>query len=256
VNPVPATPRTVHVEHCMGTVFSIDIRDAGEWSAALACVAEWLHRVDATFSTYRADSPVSRLGRDDIALADCPPEVAEVLAACTTVTKETDGYFTAYPGGRLDPSGYVKGWAIERASTLLREHGSMNHAVNGGGDTQCAGERAPGQPWRIGLSHPLRPGQLTAIVELVDGAIATSGTSERGAHVINPKTGLAATDLASISVVGTSLTLVDAYATAGLAMGLGSLAWLSARDGYEALLVTPDGRARRTPGFRAAAATS
>jgi FAD:protein FMN transferase len=245
--------RTVHAEHCMGTVFSIDIRDGGEWSEAVADVVSWLHWVDATFSTYDDDSEVSRLGRGEISLADCPPEVAHALQASADLTAETDGYFTAYPGGQLDLSGYVKGWAIERASALLRNYGSANHAVNGGGDVQCAGESGLGKPWRIGLSHPHRPGQLTAVVELRDGAVATSGTSERGAHVVNPKTGLPAAELASFSVVGTSLTLADAYATAGLAMGPQSLTWLAGRSGYQGLLVTTDGRARRTAGFTGAA---
>ena len=245
--------RTVHVEHCMGTVFSIDIRDEGEWSAALAEVVQWLHRVDATFSTYLTDSPISRLGRGEISLPDCPSEVAQVLQACDAITMEMGGYFTAWPGGRLDPSGYVKGWAIERASEILREHGSNNHAVNGGGDTQCAGERATGEPWRIGLVHPLQPGRLTAVVTLRDGAVATSGIAERGAHVIDPTTGQPATTLASISVTGSSLTLVDAYSTAGLAMGPGSLQRLEQMPGYECLVVSAAGHASWTSGFIGAA---
>jgi thiamine biosynthesis lipoprotein len=244
-----APPRTVHVEHCMGTVFSIDIRDAGDWSAALRDVTRWLHYVDATFSTYQPDSPVSRLGRGEIELADCPYEVGEVLAACATLTQETDGYFSVRPHGLLDPSGYVKGWAVERASEILREQGSVNHAVNGGGDVQCAGERAPGEPWRVGLSHPLKPGQLTAVVELRNGAVATSGIAERGAHVLNPKTGLPATELASVSVVGASLCRVDAYATAALAMGRGGQAWLSGLAGTQSLVVAADGQRWQTAGF-------
>jgi thiamine biosynthesis lipoprotein len=233
----------------MGTVFSVDIRDAGDWSTAVADVVGWLDHVDATFSTYKPESAVSRLGRGEITVADCPPEVARVLSACATVSAETDGYFTPYPGGLLDPSGYVKGWAIERASEILRQYGSRNHAVNGGGDTQCAGERTPGEPWRIGLTHPLQSGRLTAVVALRDGAVATSGTAERGFHVINPKTGQPATVLASISVVGVSLSRVDAYATAGLAMGRDSLDWLADLAGYEGLIVATDGRASWTPGF-------
>jgi thiamine biosynthesis lipoprotein len=233
----------------MGTVFSIDIRDAGDWSTALASVVEWLHHVDATFSTFSSNTPVSRLDRGEIALADCPSEVRQVLDACAVLAVETDGYFTDQPGGHLDPSGYVKGWAIEHGSEILRDYGSTNHAVNGGGDTQCAGERAPGEPWRIGLTHPLRPGQLTAIVALRNGAVATSGIVERGPHVINPKTGQPAMELSSISVTGNRLTRVDAYSTAGLAMGRKSLQWIEALPDYEALIVAPDGTARSTPGF-------
>jgi thiamine biosynthesis lipoprotein len=246
-----AMPRTVHVEHCMGTVFSIDIRDAGDWSPALAEVVSWLHQVDATFSSYQADSPVSRLGRGELELADCPPDVRLVLADCAEVATQTDGYFTTHPGGQLDLSGYVKGWAIERASDILRERGSANHAVNGGGDIQCAGERAAGQPWRVGISHPLRPGELLCAVAIGKGAIATSGVAERGAHIINPKTGRPAIESASVTLVGSRLSRVDAYATAAIAMGTDSRKWLSELEGIESLVVAADGRRWQTARFPA-----
>ncbi len=89
------------------------------------------------------------------------------------------------PGGTLDPSGYVKGWAIQTASDILLAGGSTNHSVNGGGDVQCVGDSAPGQPWRNGVTHPQRPGDLVAGSGI---AVATSGTSERGHHVLNPHT--------------------------------------------------------------------
>ncbi|GAA4223161.1 thiamine biosynthesis lipoprotein ApbE [Streptosporangium album] len=146
-----------HVEHVMGTVFSFDVRHSGPGDAgqALTEAVAWLHRVDAVFSTYRPDSPVSRLGRGEIDLADCPPEVAGILDLCDAVTELSHGYFTAYPRGRLDPSAMVKGWAIERASDILTRSGAVDHCVNGGGDIQLAGTAAPGCPWRTGIAHPL-----------------------------------------------------------------------------------------------------
>jgi thiamine biosynthesis lipoprotein len=233
----------------MGTVFSIDIRDGGDWSAALADVVDWLHLVDATFSTYRPESAVSRLRRGELAVTDCPPDVAHVIAECEALAARTDGYFSAQAAGTFDPSGYVKGWAIERASDRLRERGSSNHTVNGGGDMQCAGCRAPGEPWRVGISDPLHPGQLAAVVEVRDGAVATSGNAERGAHVIDPKTGLPATELASVTIVGAHLRTVDAYATAALAMGHGCRTWLQGLDDVEALVIATDGSRWTTDSF-------
>src|SRR5450759_1820513 len=130
------------------------------------------------------------------------------------------------PAGRLDPSGVVKGWAIERASDILRAGGSANHAVNGGGDIQLAGEAAPGQPWRVGIAHPHQPGELVTVVSGRDIAVATSGTAERGDHIVNPVTGRPATELASITLVGRDLTTVDAYATAAAAMGNAAREWV------------------------------
>ena len=147
-----------HVEHAMGTVFSIDVRSPGVDQSAIDSVVRWLHWVDDVFSTYKPASQINRLACGDLAIEDCAPEVREILSRCDELTIETDGYFTAYPFGSLDPSGLVKGWAIQRASEMLTDAGSVNHCVNGGGDVQCAGSAQPGQPWRIGITDPLRTG--------------------------------------------------------------------------------------------------
>src|SRR6516225_3751987 len=178
--------RLRHAEHVMGTVVSFDVP---AWAdQVLGRVVSWLHWVDATFSPYRDDSDVSRFGRGALTLAECAPELAEVLAACADVAARSGGYFTVRPGGRFDPSGYVKGWAIERAAALLTQAGSASHLVNGGGDVQCVGTRpgpVPG-PWRVGVADPFRPGNLALVVHAADCAVATSGTAERGAHIYNP----------------------------------------------------------------------
>ena len=217
---------------------------------ALGDAVRWLHWVDATFSPYREDSDVSRFARGSAALADCAPELAEVLAACAEVSALSGGSFTTTPGGRFDPSGYVKGWAIERAATMLTAAGSARHTVNGGGDIQCVGDRGPGQPWRVGIAHPVRPGSLAIVVSGQDFAVATSGIAERGPHIINPHTGQPAVGLASITVVGASLAAADAYATAAFAMGPAARDWVESLDGYEAFAITPGGAAWQTSGFR------
>ncbi len=239
----------------MGTVVSFDVPDwAGRDSgggAALDRARQWLHWVDATFSPYRDDSDVSRFGRGSIPLAECAPELAEVLAACADVSARSGGYFTTRPGGRFDPSGYVKGWAIERAAAMLTAAGSAEHSVNGGGDIQCVGDRGPGQPWRVGIADPLRPGSLALVVTGQDFAVATSGVAERGAHIVNPHTGRPAAGLASLTVVGARLAATDAYATAAFAMGAAARDWVESLDGYEAFAVTPGGQVWQTSGFRA-----
>jgi FAD:protein FMN transferase len=251
---VPALkpPRTVHVEHCMGTVFTVDIRDGGSWGAAVADVVTWLHRVDALFSTYRPGSDISRMRRGELAASDADPCVAEVLGMCDQLKDETGGYFTPHwDGAALDPTGLVKGWAIERASSMLRRHGSRNHAVNGGGDIQVAGESSPGQPWRVGVVDPIDRTRVMAVVVGRDIAVATSGVAERGAHIINPCTGSPSTDLASVTLVGGSLAQADAYATAAFAMGAKALRWAEQLPAHEALVVARDGTAAATPGLLA-----
>jgi len=246
--PGPAR-RLRHAEHVMGTVVSFDVPDWAD--QVLGRAVGWLHWVDATFSPYRDDSDVSRLGRGSVTLADCAPELAEVLAACADVSARSGGYFTIRPGGQFDPSGYVKGWAIERAAAMLTAAGSAEHSVNGGGDIQCVGGHGPGQPWRVGIADPLRPGSLALVVSGQDFAVATSGVAERGAHILNPHTGQPATGLASITVVGASLAASDAYATAAFAMDPAARDWVESLDGYEAFAITPGGETWQTSGFRA-----
>lgn len=161
----------------------------------------------------------------------------------------TAGRFSVAPRGKLDPSGLVKGWAIERASALLTEAGLPDHHINGGGDVQLCGGPAPGEPWRVGLADPLEPGELITVVSGRDLAVATSGTAERGRHIIDARTGRAATALASITLVGRHLTDVDALATAAFVMGADARAWAEAWPGIEALAVTRDHSAWRTSGF-------
>ena len=244
----PAATAQRRVVECMGTVFSFDVRAPGVEPAALDEAERWLRHVDATFSTYRDDSVISRLARGAARLADCPAEVRQVLAECERLQELTGGYFTLHPGGRLDPSGLVKGWAIERAADVLADAGSLNHCVNGGGDVQCAGEAAPGQPWRVGIAHPFRRGELVAVAVGSGIAVATSGLYERGGHIVDP-TGSVPTALASISIAGTRLGETDAFATAAFAMGDAARAWVDAQPGYEAFAVRPDGSTWCTAGW-------
>jgi thiamine biosynthesis lipoprotein len=228
----------------MGTAFSIDIRDAGDWSAAIRDVVGWLHHVDAVFSTYKPGSDISRLRRGELRLEAADPNVARVLDLCAEVQATTGGYFSALVDGRIDPTGLVKGWAVERASERLRRHGAGNHSVNGGGDVQLAGQAAPDRAWTVGITDPHDRSRVLTTVSGRDFAVASSGVAERGAHILDPFTGRPATGLAGATVVGPSLTLADAYATAAFVMGVDAVRWLDGVDGYAGLLVTADGKVR------------
>ena len=244
----PGLERRRHAEPVMGTVVSFDVpARAGEpqGDGPLGDAVRWLHWVDATFSPYREDSDVSRFGRGAVPLAHCAPELAEVLEACAAIGERSGGYFTVTPGGAFDPSGYVKGWAVERAAAILTAAGSAEHSVNGGGDVQCVGDRR----WRVGIADPLHPGRLALVVAGRDFAVATSGGAERGAHIIDPHSGLPAAGLASVTVVGARLAETDAYATAAFAMGAAARDWVEGLDGYEAFAITAAGATWQTSGF-------
>jgi thiamine biosynthesis lipoprotein len=223
------------------------------------CVADLfadLRRADEVFSTYRPDSQIARWERGELALADADPTVPEVLDLCEAARLCTDGYFDARslpdplgPGRRFDPSGLVKGWAVQAAArhlTVLDGHG---WCVNAGGDVVVYAP--PGQaPWRVGIERPDDPGRLLATVEVAGGAVATSGSAHRGAHIVDPHRGRPADGLRAVTVVGPSLMWADVYATAAFARGGGAHRWLGAVEGYEALVVDHSGRVETTPGWR------
>jgi thiamine biosynthesis lipoprotein len=242
----------------MGTVFSFDVR-GGEPLAVQAALREavaGLHRVNEVFSTYRDDSQVSRLARGELTVADCDPEVAEVLELGAEAERLSDGWFSTRYEGRLDPTGIVKGWAVERAARRVAESGATGVSVNGGGDVQLLGVPGPERPWRVGVSDPLRPGGLAAVVSAAGAselAVATSGTAERGAHIVDPRTGRSAvTDLLAVTVVAPTITWADCWATAAFAMGSREgLAWLESLPDVEALLITAGDEVRCTGGLAA-----
>jgi thiamine biosynthesis lipoprotein len=242
-----------HVEHVMGTVFSFDVRTppTPQIRAALTSAVAWLHHVDAVFSPYRPDSQISRLRDGTLTLERCDPDVRDILELCAELGAETGGRFTASPGGRLDPSGAVKGWAIEHASDLLFAAGAVDHCVNGGGDVQARGEPAPGEPWRIGVADPRDRTRVAAVIEGRDVAVATSGTAERGPHILDPATGRPANALLSLTLAGHSITRTDALATAAFAMGADARTWLATRPDLHAYTVTATGTTHTTPAFTA-----
>ncbi|HTZ94281.1 MAG TPA: FAD:protein FMN transferase [Streptosporangiaceae bacterium] len=245
------------LEHVMGTVVTIDVfpaRPADDaWTADLRQrldqASAVLHRADEVFSTWRPDSPVSRFRRGEILLNDAPPEVATVMSACEVARQLSGGWFDpwAMPGG-FDPTGYVKGWAAQHALAALDDLAMHGALVNAAGDIASTGRQPSGDAFRIGIADPDHPRRLAEIVELT-GCIATSGTYERGSHLIDPHSGLPAARAASASVVGPDLGLADALATAIAVAGADGLEVVERLAGYEALVVGSDGRRHPTSQF-------
>ncbi len=243
-------PTVRFVEHVMGMPISLALRGAhaddaaglGAWEEAVATLRD----VDRVFSTYRADSHVSRLARGEITIDGCPPEVAEVLALGELARVQSRGAFDVRRPGPdgvplLDPSGVVKGWAVERAARPLRTLRGTDFCLSAGGDLVCHVD-APDRPaWRVGVEDPHDPSRLKAVVPVRHGAVATSGLAHRGAHLVDARTGRTPDGIASVTVVGPDLTAADVDATAAYALGREALAWLTSRPGQAGLVVWDDG---------------
>jgi thiamine biosynthesis lipoprotein len=226
------------VEQIMGMPIVVEVRDG---DAPLDEVFDWFRRVDDTFSTYKPDSEISRVARGE---SPASPEVRAILDRCEQLRVQTKGYFDAYAGGTLDPSGLVKGWAVDRAADLLDAAGVREYVVNAGGDMRLRGT------WRVGIQHPVEREAVAAVVEATDLALATSGEYARGRHVLDPHTGAPPSGVLSATISGPDLATADAYATAALAMGA-SIAphWVARLRGYGALLILEDERMLSTPSF-------
>lgn len=240
--------RGPRVERVMGTAIGITVADAGV-DAALDEAFAWFRWVDATFSVYSAESEVSRLGRGDLGLDDVRPEVRHVLSRCEELAAATLGRFTAYPSDpglpALDPSGFVKGWSVDEAALILQAGGAESFMINAGGDVLCVGSPRGGGRWTIGIRHPLDSGAVAAVLSIDSGAVATSGTYERGQHIWG-RTG--DTRVLSATVVGRDLATTDALATAVYA-DPGDLGWLGRFPDHELVLIGEDERVRWTPGL-------
>lgn len=233
------------VEHVMGMAIVVAVRD-GEVPDE---VFDWFRHVDATFSTFKDDSEISRLRRGELARGDASDEVQQVLTRCDELRLETSGFFDAdrcSPGG-VDPSGFVKGWAVDEACSILDRAGVHDYAINAGGDIRTRGR------WTIGIQHPLEPREIAQVVEGDDLAVATSGAYERGAHVRDPHTDEASSGILSVTITGPDLGTADAYATAAFAMGAHRApGWTARLRGYEAMTMLSDGRVLSTPNFPSA----
>ena len=246
------TARHVETFAVMGTVASVHVIgevDAARLARALDGCATVLRRADRVFSTYDEGSDIRRLARGELRMSDADPWVAEVAAGCRRFEAETGGLFDAHLPGFFDPTGFVKGWATERA---LREHlapllllpGVQAVGLDVGGDLQVRTAADADWVWSIGIVDPDDRSRVLATVPLRDGAVATSGIAERGDHVIAPHRGAPATAIRSATVIADSLTRADVWSTAIVAAG-DDLSWLARATATTGLIVDATGAVRR-----------
>jgi thiamine biosynthesis lipoprotein len=244
------------VREVMGMPITVEVRDVAPNPEAVEVVYKDLALVDRTFSPFLAQSEVSRINRGELRLEDSSDSMRQILDLCRLYERVTDGYFTAWFDGRFDPTGLVKGWAIDRACAILDRFGFRSYLVDAGGDVRVRGHNGVGAPWQIGIRHPVERDKVTRVVLAGDLAVATSGTYEKGEHIIDPHSGRPATELLSLTVIGTDIMEADIFATAAFAMGARGLQFIENLAGFEGYAISPDLRATLTSGFAAHCAPS
>lgn len=235
-----------------GTVVDVDCSSASvsgqQLDAAMETVIAFCKDVDADFSTYKDDSWVTRLRRGQVSIDQCPAAVRDVWDLCEQAKWLSDGAFDPWAvSGGFDPSGLVKGWAADKCADILVAAGAQHVQVNAAGDLALRGgwcDSADGvvKPWSIGVVNPSDRLEIIKVYEIFDGAIATSGTYERGAHIHDPYSGMIAIGAASATVAGSDGWLCDALATGLMVAGQDAAKWFGQNqlNGYQAFVVNRD----------------
>ena len=223
----------------MGTAVSVHIADVVPQETADVAwesVGVFLRDIEDRFSTFLPTSEISRINAGELHMLDASPDVVEVLDACTWLEHLSDGVFNVRrPNGSIDPAGFVKGWAAERAASLLVEAGLQNFYLRIGGDIQTHGVQATGEKWRVGIVDPHNATRIRSYVDIPENwAVATSGTAERGQHIWGKDAQPASTQFSSMTVIGPHLMWADAFATIGFALGNGGIEWVEKFPDYTA----------------------
>ena len=114
-------------------------------------------------------------------------------------------------GVKIGVSSIAKGYIVDEMSHALKRRGFRNHLVNAGGDIRAGGK------WEVEIRNP--HGGLGIPLVITDGAISTSGTYERGPHIINPHTRRPVTRSASATVLAPTSILASPLATSAFVLG-------------------------------------
>ncbi|MEO7617254.1 MAG: FAD:protein FMN transferase [Candidatus Saccharibacteria bacterium] len=210
-----------------------------------------LTEIDEAYSTYIATSEVSRIQSSELPIEKASEELLSILDLAAYAKTVTKGYFDVHHKDVFDPSGIIKGWAIAQAAKLLDNAEIDDYIVEIAGDMYVSGYFEVGKAWTVGIRAPHEPAKIVKIAMLTDMAIATSGTSERGQHIYNPKVDQPIEDVLSISVIGPDIIWADIYATAAFAQGAAGIEWLETLPDYEGFAILPDMTGISTSGLGA-----
>lgn len=223
------------VEPHMGMPVSIHLRGDGAGTTrsaqAVRAAFETFREMDDIFSTYRPQSQLMRLRRDEIGLEACSPLLVDSMFLGELAARVTLGAFTTLlPTGdgdlAFDPTGLVKGWTVDLACGHLSGLPGVSWCINAGGDLRVGAHpdlprHGPGSiTWQVGVEDPGDRTRVARAIALTEGAVATSGTAARGAHLYDPATDWMVDRAGSVTVTGPTLLWADIWATALFVGGL------------------------------------
>ncbi len=235
----------------MGMPIIIEINDVNATPGDFDAVFSYFQKVDARFSTYKKDSEIMKVNRQEINRENVSTEMKDIFTLAQETKEKTKGYFDIQnKDGFIDPSGIVKGWAIHKASKLLLQRGFKNFYIEAGGDIATYGQNSRGQKWVVGIRSPFNTDEIIKTVKISNLGIATSGNYIRGAHIYNPHSANSELkEVVSVTVIGPNILEADRFATAAFAMGRHGIYFIDSLDGFEGYAVDASGRATYTKNF-------
>ena len=234
----------------MGMPVRINVIDKNVTSKDFSDVFSYLLYIDEKFSTYKKNSEISKINRGEIKRKDYSLEMKKILNLSRETKKETNDYFDININGALDPSGIVKGYAINQAAKILKQKGFKNFYVEIAGDIEVYGKNEKNKKWNIGIQNPFNVKENIKIIKLTNRGVATSGTYRKGFHIYDPIEKKPANDIASITIIGPNVYEADRFATAAFAMGEKGIEFISNLKGFEGYMVKKDKMAVLTKGFK------
>ncbi|WP_125591083.1 FAD:protein FMN transferase [Companilactobacillus jidongensis] len=201
-------------------------------------VTDKLRQMDDDFSPFKNDSMVTRFQNGDEAPLIDSDEFQAVYAQTVIAEQMTHHYFNATFAGKYDPTGLVKGWAIEQAfekylRPLLMDAKIVGISLNGGGDMKLAVKQGCDFNWGIGIENPNDTQQILTTYYIQDGAIATSGNSKRGEHILRSNN----SEIEQVTIISSSLVDADVWATAGISAGTEEMATLITESNLTGMMV-------------------
>jgi thiamine biosynthesis lipoprotein len=228
----------------MGMPITI-LAEGDEIKEAIEKVFDFFKQIDKRFSTYKKNSEVCKFNRGEIEKKDLSQDLKKIIKLCDETKKETDGFFNPVNQEKqFDPSGVVKGWAINEAGEILRDKNIEQFYIEAGGDVQVHGKK-----WTVGIRNPFKNNEIVKVVEVTSEGVATSGSYERGKHIYNPKTGQAVEDIVSLTIIGPNIYEADRFATSAFAMGKQGIYFVEQIKDLEGYMIDNKGIATMTSGF-------
>ncbi len=209
------------------------------------------HREDAAFDPYSASLPA----KEELEAAAAHCDINKVI-----IDESENTVFLTDPDMSLDVGAIGKGLATEAAAALLISLGAEGYTLNVGGSVRVTGAKPDGKSWTAGIENPDRNSDsaYSAVIEMTDGALVTSGSYQRyytvdGVryhHIIDPATLFPRNEYTSVSIYGENTAVADALSTALFNMTReDGERLIDSLNGYSAMWIYPDGTVEVSSGF-------